>query len=93
MWKQIAGQGTPDPIVVARCEARVRTAAQLLDDHLAGGRWLCGDTLSLADVSVAATLTYRERARHPLAPYANLIGLLDRIAELDAWSRTAPAVG
>jgi glutathione S-transferase len=93
MWKQIAGQGEPDPVAVARLEAMLHTAAQLLDAHLAGRRWISGDALSLADISVAATLTYREPAKLPLAPYTNVVGLLARVAELDAWKRTAPAVG
>jgi len=91
MWKRISGQGEPDPVAVARLEATLHTPAQLLDAHLAHRRWMSGDALSLADISVAATLTYREPAKLPLAPYRNVAGLLDRVAELDAWHRTTPA--
>lgn len=91
MWKAIAGQGDADPLEVARFAAMLHSAAQLLDAHLARRRWISGHALSLADISVAATLAYREPARLPLAPYAHVIGLLDRVAELDAWKRTAPA--
>jgi glutathione S-transferase len=91
MWKRVAGQGEPDPVVVAVHEAMMHKAAQLLDGHLAGRRWIAGDALSLADISVAATLTYHKPAKLPLAPYANVLDLLGRVAALDAWKRTAPA--
>jgi glutathione S-transferase len=88
MWKKLSGQGQPDAAFVMRLEVALSAAATVLDDHLANRRWISGHALSLADISVAATLMYREPARLPLARHANLIGLLDRVGELDAWERT-----
>jgi len=76
--------------VVARLEALLHTAAQMLDHHLADRPWIAGESLSLADLSVATALMYRGPARHPLGSYRHLLGLLDRVAALDAWPRTDP---
>jgi glutathione S-transferase len=90
MWKQLTDGSAPDPATVARLETMLHAAAQLLDRHLADRPWIAGDSLSLADLSVAATVMYREPARHPLGSYRHLLGLLDRVAALDAWPRTDP---
>ena len=90
MWKQLIDGSAPDPAVVARLEAMLHTAAQMLDRHLADRQWIAGVSLSLADLSVAATMMYRGPARHPVGSYRHLLSLLDRVAALDVWPRTDP---
>ena len=59
-----------------------------VDEHLAKHEWLANDTLSLADLSVAATMN-APTAKLPVEPYRNLQGLLDRIHARPEWAATA----
>jgi len=90
MWKPQIDGSVPDPAVVARFEAMLHAAAQVLDRHLESRQWIAGMAPSLADLSVAATLMYRDPARLPVAPYRHLLDLLDRVAGLEAWPSTDP---
>lgn len=88
MWKKLITGAGPDATMVAYHERFVHQFAKVLDDHLAGKEWVSGGKLSLADLSVAATLMYAERAELPLANYANVQALRARVAELPAWKQT-----
>src|SRR5262249_46236256 len=56
------GIGEPDPKVVEEATGFFKQYAQVLNDHLAGRKYLLGDTLTIADFSVAVTLPYAETA-------------------------------
>jgi glutathione S-transferase len=60
-------------------------AAAILDAHLAGRTYVCGDRLSLADFAIGADLILADRAELPLSPYANVRRWGARLAELPAW--------
>jgi len=85
--KKLVGAGTADPAQVALGEDKLKTAAKVLDDHLAGREWVAGDALSLADFALAAPLADEQRAKLPLAGFANLQRWLQRVRALDAWKR------
>jgi glutathione S-transferase len=91
MWKKlVTGQG-PDETAIANHSRLVHQFAKVLDDQLAGRTWIAGDRLSLADLSVAATLMYAERAELPIEGYPNVQALRARVRELPAWKQTEPA--
>jgi len=73
-----------DPAVLAALEADVRSHAQVLDEALAGRRWLVGDRLSYADFRVACVLPF-ERANLPLQGFDNILRWHAQLMELDAW--------
>lgn len=86
-----ARTGKPaDPVELARGEALFGEFAPVLDAQLAGKQWVTGDTLTLADLSLAAAFALAGPARLPLASHAHLRAWLGRVQELDAWQRTAP---
>jgi glutathione S-transferase len=55
--KRWIGMGDPDPSKVEQAQGCFRKHASVLDQHLKGRKWLLGNDLSVADFSVAVTLT------------------------------------
>jgi glutathione S-transferase len=90
IWKKLVEGTDPDPVELARGSRDLAEAARVLDLHLTGRQWLVGGAVTLADYAVAAPLMYMERARLPLADYANLIAWFGRVQELPAWKHTTP---
>jgi len=88
--KPALGTGDPDQAVInAGLESFARFAT-VLDSHLDGRDWLVGDDLSLADLSVAANLTYAAPAQVDIGPYENLNDWYGRIEAREAWQKSAP---
>ncbi len=87
--KGLLGLGAPDPIEEQRGEKQVAELAEMLDAHLSGRLWLCGEGLTLADLAVAAPLGYTEAARLPVTELASLQAWFARVQQLDAWKKTA----
>lgn len=88
--KQIVGAGPADEAVVSRALENFARDAKVLDAHLATRPYLAGQTLTLADFSVAGPLFYAERAGLPVADYPNLAAWYARVAALPCWRETAP---
>jgi glutathione S-transferase len=90
VWKKIVEGTDPDLVELARGTRELERFAAVLDAHLAGRQWLCGDALTLADYAVAAPLMYVERGRVPVAQYPHLQAWFARVRELPAWRHTEP---
>lgn len=88
--KSIFALGAADPAAIAQAESVFQTEGKMLDTHLAGRTYLVGDTLTLADFSVASYLFHAERAQFPLQPYANVRRWFGTVSALPAWKQTAP---
>ena len=73
------------PIDRETADPAVQTVAKVLDGHLAGRDWLVGDTMTTADISVAAMLCYREVCAVPLGDVPNIDAWMARISELESW--------
>lgn len=89
-WKGMTGCGDADPLEVARGERELAECAFVLDNHLAGRSWVCGDSLSLADFALAAPMMYSDKVALPLAQYPHLQAWFARVQELPAWQETNP---
>lgn len=89
-WKGMTGCGDADPLEVARGERELAECAFVLDQHLAGRSWVCGDSLSLADFALAAPMMYSEKVALPLAQYEHLQAWFARVQQLPAWQETNP---
>lgn len=85
------GIGEPDPAAVEEATGYVRKYAQVLNDHLAGRRWLVGDGMTVADFAVAIALPYAARAKIPLGDYPEVARWHARLEELPAWRDPFPA--
>lgn len=88
--KKFVNMGPPDAAVVAKATEAFNKEAKMLDAHLAERKYLVGDTLTIADFSVAAPLFHAEGAQLPLGPYGNIRGWFGRISALPCWGETAP---
>ncbi|MGH8146458.1 MAG: glutathione S-transferase family protein [Rhodanobacteraceae bacterium] len=84
------GLGDTDPTAVKHATEDWRHLAKLLDDHLHDRRWLVGDSITVADFAVAATLPYAERACIPVDEFPAIKRWHDRLNELDAWREPFP---
>ncbi|MEE4271257.1 MAG: glutathione S-transferase family protein [Thermoanaerobaculales bacterium] len=91
LLKPLLGKET-DEVRVDEAMAKFRRHAQALDDHLKERDWLVGDAMSLADLAVAANLTYAEATGMPMDEFPNVQRWYGTIEELDAWKATHPAL-
>jgi glutathione S-transferase len=87
--KGLVGLGAADPAEVRRGEQLVREFAGILDAHLAGRDWICGDALSLADIAIAAPLASTVPAKLPVTDLANVQRWFGRMQTLEVWKKTA----
>ncbi len=83
------GQGAADAMQLRRGQELLERYAPVLDKHLAGRRWVCGEGVTLADLAIGATLLAAVPANVPLAPYGGLLSWFARVQALEAWKETA----
>lgn len=91
--KPMIGLGEPDEHSVEEAIKKFRRHAKVLDDHLAESDFLVDDKLSLADLAVAANLTFAEPSGLPMDEFPNIGRWLDRLDQIDAWKETFPQFG
>jgi len=88
--KKVTGGGEADEAKVSDALGDFQQFAEVLNGHLDGRDWLVGDGLTLADLSVAANLTFAGVVGIDLEPYANIRKWYGTIEARDAWQRSAP---
>jgi glutathione S-transferase len=81
----------PDPKAVEEATGFFRQFAAVLNEHLRGRKYLLGDALTIADFSVAVTLPYADKAKIPVAEFAEIERWHARLNELPAWREPFPA--
>ena len=67
------------PIDQEAAIADLQRLGNVLDGHLANRQWLVGDAMTTADISVAATLCYRDACEMPLSGFDNIAAWIDRM--------------
>jgi glutathione S-transferase len=90
IWKGMSGRGGPDAAEIDRAGRLIAQFAAVLEQHLAGRDWVVGDTLTLADLALAPSLTYIQQAKLPVTQFPKLMAWLGRVSQLDAWKQTMP---
>ena len=88
MVKQMIGRGAPDPVELKRGDTLFNEFAAVLDGHLADREWICGPSLTLADLSIAAAYGCAAPGKAPVAWYANVQQWFGRVQTLDVWKKT-----
>ena len=91
LLKPLLGQ-EPDEARVEEGVAKFRRHARALDDHLKGREWLVGEAMTLADLAVAAQLTYARATELPMDEFPDVQRWYSAIEKLDAWKATHPAL-
>jgi glutathione S-transferase len=89
--KMVRGVGGPDPAEIARGEALLAAAAQVLDGHLADRQWIAQNKLTLADLAIASPLMHTDSAQLPVAGYKHLQRWFAQVRALDAWKTSEPS--
>ena len=90
MLKVVLNLGPADQAKCATATEQLNRFFGVLDKSLAGKTYLVGDRPSLADLSIASTLTYHAELGMPVASYPNLNAWFGRITATDAWAKTQP---
>ncbi|HWA02902.1 MAG TPA: glutathione S-transferase family protein [Rhizomicrobium sp.] len=90
--KPLFGRGAPDPAEIEKGLERFHRVAEVLDGHLKGRRFICGDTITTADFSVGAAFLMADAASFPLESYGEIRRLKDTLAALPAWQKALELV-
>jgi glutathione S-transferase len=80
--------GEPDAAALAKGAENFHRAAKVLDAQLKGRRFVTGDTLTLADFALGATLNLADMARIPVEPYGEIKRWYGTLRALPAWQKT-----
>jgi glutathione S-transferase len=88
--KQAFGLGEPDAAKIEEALTNFRRFAAVLNKQLEGKRYVVGDTMTLADLTLASSLMYAQAADVPLAEFPHVQAWFSRMSELDAWKKTNP---
>jgi len=89
MIKAMLGQGPADEGRVARHHGLMARNGKVLDDALAGRSFLVGDSVTLADYAIAASLITTVPAKLPVGDFANIQRWFAGIQALPAWQAAA----
>lgn len=78
-----------DASIIRFAEGKIRAAAGVLDKHLENRRFIVGDTLTLADIDIAAPFSQIDRARLPFREFPNLMAWHAHLLQsFPAWAET-----
>jgi glutathione S-transferase len=83
--KKLLNLGPPDAAVVEKATECFHREARVLDAHLSKQPYVTGSELTLADLSIAASIAYSKVAAMPLEPYQNVQNWFARVTALPTW--------
>jgi glutathione S-transferase len=89
-FKPLMRKEEPDSSKVEEATGSFWRFAAVLDNALTRGPYLLGDSLTIADFSLASPLMFAGPAKIPVEEFAHLRAWYDRVAASDAWARTGP---
>jgi glutathione S-transferase len=89
LFKPLIGKD-PDQAMVDQGLTEFQRFAGVLEGHLEGRDYLVGESLTLADFSVAANLTFAGPAGIDLQPYPNIRQWYATIEARESWQKSAP---
>jgi len=88
--KPMMGIGEPDMGKITDALVAFRRFAAVLDKRLDGRKFVVGDALTVADLTLASTLMYSKQTELPLAEFPHIDTWFGRVSALEAWTRTNP---
>ena len=80
--------GEPDPVQIKRQEDLTQGFSKVLSEHLAKRQWVAGDTLTLADIAIAAA--FASPLQLPIQSWPHIAAWFARIQALPAWQANLP---
>src|SRR5262245_3653960 len=88
--KPMIGMGAPDAGKVEEALVNFHRFAAVLNKRLEGKQYVVGDSMTLADLTLASSLMYAKQAEVPLGEFPNIQAWFSRISDMDAWKKTNP---
>jgi len=88
--KTKVNNGKPNPQALAEEEPKYNQHAELLNTHLAGKDFVVGNSLSLADFSLAVMLPYSEQTNIPIDDLPEIQRCHNNLIQLPAWRSPSP---
>lgn len=76
-----------DPNVIARAREKIPLALKLLDQHLAGKKFLVNEKLTLADLNLASVVNISSSVQVSLEPFKNVATWLQTICERPSFKK------
>ncbi|NUP05185.1 MAG: glutathione S-transferase family protein [Polyangiaceae bacterium] len=88
--KAMMGMGEPDQRKIEEAITSFRRFAAVLDERLDGKQYIVGESLTIADLTIASSLMYANRTGAPLLEFRNIQSWFSRLSDTDAWKMTDP---
>jgi glutathione S-transferase len=88
--KPMMGLGEPRQDKIDEAFTGLARFGAVLDQRLEGRKYLVGTALTIADLTIACSLTYAERTGVRLGDFPNIQAWFAHIMQLEAWGMTAP---
>jgi glutathione S-transferase len=85
--KKLFGRGEPDPNEIKRGTELMARLGPVLDGQLAKTRYVTGDRITVADLSLAPTLSGAEPAQMPIGEYRHIQRWMAEISALPSWQK------
>jgi glutathione S-transferase len=85
----------PDKAITDAATPRFHQLASILDERLSKQPWLCGQSVTIADIAVASPMHLHSYQKLPLDSHAPLRAWMARVEALPSWKKTdvAPLLG
>jgi glutathione S-transferase len=88
--KPLMGMGEPDQLKLDEAIVNIRRFGAVLEKHLCGKQYLVGNSLTVADLTIACSLMYARRTEAPLGELPSLQSWFAHVSDLEAWTKTEP---
>ena len=85
--KPLFGRGDASESEIKRGEELLARLCPVLDGALQKTRYVAGDSLSVADISLGATLVSADQAKMPIEPYRGIQRWRADLTSLPGWSK------
>jgi glutathione S-transferase len=79
-------EGKSDSYGVEEARALLRTSVGMVDEHMAGKRWVMGEAFTMADCAAAPALFYANKVQ-PFDGQSHASAYLDRLLERPSFAR------
>ena len=87
--KPLFGRGEASESEIKRGEELMTRLCPVLDSALQKSRYVAGETLTVADISLGATLVAADQAKMPIEGYRGIQRWRAELASLTGWTKAA----
>jgi glutathione S-transferase len=87
--KGMMGLGDPDQGKIQEALTNFRRFATVLNKRLEGKQYIVGNTLTVADLTIASSLMYAKQTEVPLAEFPNVQAWFSRISALEGYKKVS----